>query len=76
MAEDPRNVPERRAVWRIPFGMGDRLALKITQTVPTGGAAGAYDAQIWHVVNLRAATNWKCALLCARAGLRRAVALT
>jgi capsular polysaccharide biosynthesis protein len=46
MAEDPRNVPEPGAPYgRIPFGMGDRLALKIIQAEPDAAARrAAYDA--------------------------------
>ena len=55
MAEDPRNVPEPGAPYgRIPFGMGDRLALKIMQTVADpAGQRAAYDAtEFTSVVNL------------------------
>jgi capsular polysaccharide biosynthesis protein len=55
MAEDPRNVPEPGAPYgRIPFPMGDRLALKIIQTVPDPAARrAAYDAtDLDTVVNL------------------------
>ncbi len=46
MAEDPRNVPEPGAPYgRIPFGMGDRLALRVIETVADPAARrAAYDA--------------------------------
>jgi hypothetical protein len=46
MTEDPRNVPEPGAPYgRIPFGMGDKLALKIVQTEPDPEKRrAAYDA--------------------------------
>jgi hypothetical protein len=45
MVEDPRNQPEPKALYgRLPFGMGDRLALKLVQTLPLGERRGAYDA--------------------------------
>jgi hypothetical protein len=46
MTEDPRNQPEPGAPYgRIPFGMGDRVALKIVQSEPDPAKRRAlYDA--------------------------------
>jgi capsular polysaccharide biosynthesis protein len=46
MTQDPRNVPETGAPYgRIPFGMGDRIALKIVKSVKDPSARrAAYDA--------------------------------
>ena len=45
MTEDPRNRPEPGAPYgRLPFGMGDRLALRLFQTMPVGARKAAYDA--------------------------------
>ena len=55
MVEDPRNVPEPGAPYgRIPFGMGDRLALKVMQSVADPAARrAAYEAtDLATVVNL------------------------
>ncbi len=52
MVADPRNRPEPGAPYgRIPFGMGDRLALKLVQTVPDPAARkAAYDATEFRTV--------------------------
>ena len=55
MTEDPRNQPEPGAPYgRIPFGMGDRIALKIVQSEPDPARRRAlYDATDWRrTVNL------------------------
>jgi acyl carrier protein len=45
MTEDPRNVPEPNAPYGGgPFGMGDRVALKLVQTLPREARRAAYDA--------------------------------
>ena len=52
MVADPRNRPEPGAPYgRIPFGMGDRLALKLAQTIPDPAARkAAYDGTEFRTV--------------------------
>lgn len=55
MTEDPRNKPEPGAPYgRIPFGMGDRIGLKLVQSEPDPARRrAAYDATaLRSVVNL------------------------
>jgi hypothetical protein len=56
MIADPRNVPEPHLPWgRLPFAMGDRLALKIRETVPNSDEwlSAYFAADIGSVVNIR-----------------------